>query len=238
MPSGAPAPATTLSSGEASAGHSRRHDSGGARHSCAQLSTCSGRRTPLHAASCLHVLITTTLLTCAPRSCRRLAASNAAKVFVTDNIITTLMCIRSSIYSWDIVITRTGDKLFLDLRSDSNLNMLTVNETAPEAVPEDKDNMNGVQQLGLEATAINQNFSQQVRGAGDCVCAACTGGCSSAASPLGHTGIQHAPPAALRAILVHPGSNTRKRMLSAPPAQPWMLCHDTCSRCLQRLSCH
>jgi hypothetical protein len=95
-------------------------------------------------------------------ACRRLAAANAAKVFVTDNIVTTLMCIRSSIYSWDIVVTRTGDKLFLDLRPDSNLNMLTVNETAPEAVPEDKDNMNGVQQLGVEATACNQNFSQQV----------------------------------------------------------------------------
>lgn len=29
-------------------------------------------------------------------------------------------------------------------------------------VPEDKDAMNGVQQLAVEATAINQNFSQQV----------------------------------------------------------------------------
>lgn len=30
-------------------------------------------------------------------------------------------------------------------------------------VPEDKDSINGVQQLALEATAVNQNFSQQVR---------------------------------------------------------------------------
>ena len=37
-------------------------------------------------------------------------------------------------------------------------------ETAPEAIAEDKDSINGVQQLQLEATAINQNFSQQVRG--------------------------------------------------------------------------
>lgn len=29
-------------------------------------------------------------------------------------------------------------------------------------VPEDKDNINGVQQLSLEATMINQNLSQQV----------------------------------------------------------------------------
>lgn len=31
-------------------------------------------------------------------------------------------------------------------------------------VPEDKDNINGVQQLSLEATMINQNLSQQVLG--------------------------------------------------------------------------
>ena len=37
-----------------------------------------------------------------------------------------------------------------------------VAETAPEAIAEDKDSINGVQQLSVEATAINQNFSQQV----------------------------------------------------------------------------
>ncbi len=35
-------------------------------------------------------------------------------------------------------------------------------------VPDDKDNINGMQQLALEATAINQNFSQQV-----CWCCEC-----------------------------------------------------------------
>ena len=34
-------------------------------------------------------------------------------------------------------------------------------ETAPEAVAEDKDSINGVQQLSQEATIINQSFSQQ-----------------------------------------------------------------------------
>jgi len=37
-----------------------------------------------------------------------------------------------------------------------------VAETAPEAVAEDKDSINGVQQLTQEATSINQAFSQQV----------------------------------------------------------------------------
>ena len=102
---------------------------------------------------------------------RKLAAEDRARVFATDSILTTLMCIKSSIYSWDILVTRVGGKLFFDRRDNSNLSMLTVNETAPDPVPEEKDNMNGVQQLSLEATAINQNFSQQV-----CVCCAWGGG--------------------------------------------------------------
>lgn len=93
---------------------------------------------------------------------RKLAAEDKARVFVTDSILATMMCVKSSVYSWDILITRAGNKLFFDKRDQSPLNLLTVNETAPEAVPEDKDNINGVQQLALEATTINQNFSQQV----------------------------------------------------------------------------
>ena len=40
---------------------------------------------------------------------------------------------------------------------------MTAGETLPEAVAEDKDSINGVQQLSQEATAIIQSFTQQVR---------------------------------------------------------------------------
>lgn len=93
---------------------------------------------------------------------RRLAGEDVARVFITDSLLTTLMCAPRSVYSWDIVVTRAGDKLFFDKRDGSNLDLLTVAETAPDPLPEDKDSINGVQQLSLEATAINQNFSQQV----------------------------------------------------------------------------
>lgn len=83
-------------------------------------------------------------------------------MFITDSLLTTLMCGPRSVYSWDIVVTRAGDKLFFDKRDGSNLDLLTVAETAPDPLPEDRDAINGVQQLSVEATAINQNFSQQV----------------------------------------------------------------------------
>ncbi|KAJ9522640.1 hypothetical protein QJQ45_019730 [Haematococcus lacustris] len=92
---------------------------------------------------------------------RKLAAEHKATVFATDTILTTLMCMRSSKYSWDLLVTKIGGKLFFDKRANSNLNLLTVNETAQEEVPEEKDNINGVQHLAIEATTINQNFSQQ-----------------------------------------------------------------------------
>ncbi|KAF5837662.1 eukaryotic translation initiation factor 3 subunit D [Dunaliella salina] len=98
---------------------------------------------------------------------RKAAAENKARVFATDNILTTLMCMKSSKYSWDLIVTKQNGKIFIDRRATSNLNFLTVNETAPDEIPEDKDNINGVQQLALEATAINQNFSQQVLAKGE-----------------------------------------------------------------------
>ena len=85
---------------------------------------------------------------------------------MTDVLLTSLMCAPRSVYSWDIVVTRAGDKLFFDKRDGSNLDFLTVAETAPESVLEEKDNINGVQQLSQEATGVNQAFSQQV-----CPCA-------------------------------------------------------------------
>lgn len=84
-------------------------------------------------------------------------------MFITDSLLTTLMCTPRSVYSWDILVTRAAGKLFFDKRDGSALDLLTVAETSPEAIPEDKDNINGMQQLSLEATAINQNFSQQAR---------------------------------------------------------------------------
>jgi len=44
------------------------------------------------------------------------AAKDKARVFVTDSILSMLMTAQRSVYPWDIVITRDGDKLFIDKR--------------------------------------------------------------------------------------------------------------------------
>ncbi|OAY82181.1 eukaryotic translation initiation factor 3 subunit D [Ananas comosus] len=93
---------------------------------------------------------------------RRLAADDKATVFATDAILAALMCAPRSVYSWDIVVQRVGNKLFLDKRDGSQLDLLTVNETASEPLPDAKEDINSPHSLAVEATYINQNFSQQV----------------------------------------------------------------------------
>lgn len=59
--------------------------------------------------------------------------------------------------------------LFFDKRDASQFDYLTVNETAfdPPVPGEDpENNMNSPHKLSLEATMINQNFSQQILKAG------------------------------------------------------------------------
>lgn len=72
------------------------------------------------------------------------------------------MCCTRSNYSWDIVIEKIGDKLFLDKRDNTEFDLLTVNETSVEPPADDGNSINSPRNLALEATFINHNFSQQV----------------------------------------------------------------------------
>ena len=83
-------------------------------------------------------------------------------VFVTDSILATLMCSTRSAYSWDVVVQRIGDKIFLDKRDNTEFDLLTVSETAAEPPQDEGSSLNSPRNLALEATFINHNYSQQV----------------------------------------------------------------------------
>ncbi|KAM7221581.1 hypothetical protein V8F06_002972 [Rhypophila decipiens] len=97
---------------------------------------------------------------------QELAEKDEATIFATDNILSMLMCSTRSVYSWDIVIVRQGNKIFLDKRDNAALDMVTVNENAADAPLEasegSKDNINQPGALAEEATYINHNFANQV----------------------------------------------------------------------------
>lgn len=95
----------------------------------------------------------------------RKLAKTEGRVFATDSIIATLMCATRSVASWDVIVSRFGDKIFFDKRDNSFFDLLTVNETAAEPPfvdEEGKNSINSPHNLSLEATYINHNFSQQV----------------------------------------------------------------------------
>jgi len=69
----------------------------------------------------------------------------------------------TSVFSWDILVKIENGNIFFNKRDDSPLDYFTVNENSAnppkeEAVPPE----NSMKALHQEATAINQNFSQQV----------------------------------------------------------------------------
>lgn len=97
---------------------------------------------------------------------QELAEKDEATIFATDSILSMLMCATRSVYPWDIVISRHGNKVFLDKRDNAALDMVTVNENAIDA-PLDaadgsKDTINQPNALAEEATYINHNFANQV----------------------------------------------------------------------------
>ena len=96
---------------------------------------------------------------------QELAERDAATVYATDAILSALMCAPRSVYSWDIVLTRTGNKLFLDKRDGSAVDMVSVNENAVDAPLEasegNKDAINLPSNLADEAATINHLFAWQ-----------------------------------------------------------------------------
>jgi translation initiation factor 3 subunit D len=97
---------------------------------------------------------------------QELADKDEATIFATDSILSMIMCAPRSVYPWDIVIVRQGNKVFLDKRDNAALDMVTVNENAIDAPLEasegNKDSINQPGPLAEEATYINHNFPTQV----------------------------------------------------------------------------
>jgi len=92
-----------------------------------------------------------------------LQADPTVTVIATDHVLACLIAAARSVYSWDIVVTKISNKLIFDKRDGSQVDFLSVNETAAEPPNnDDKDSMNSPVKLSQEASCINQNFSQMV----------------------------------------------------------------------------
>jgi len=92
----------------------------------------------------------------------RQLAKKQGNVFATDAILATMMCCNRSVYSWDVIVQKVGNKLFFDKRDNSDFDQLTVSETATETPQDEGTSINSPRSLSMEAMYINHNFSQQV----------------------------------------------------------------------------
>jgi translation initiation factor 3 subunit D len=91
-----------------------------------------------------------------------LAQDTPGRVVVTSSaILAALMCCTRSVYSWDLIVTKRGNTIFLDKRSGGPLDFLTVNENATEPpVDGGEKDINSPQALASEATNINRHYSE------------------------------------------------------------------------------
>jgi translation initiation factor 3 subunit D len=84
-------------------------------------------------------------------------------VIATDHVIACLVAASRSVYSWDILVTKIANKLIFDKRDGSQVDFLSVNETAQEPPNnDDATSINSPIKLGQEASCINQNITQMV----------------------------------------------------------------------------
>lgn len=84
-------------------------------------------------------------------------------MIATDHVLACLVAASRSVYSWDIVVTKLHGKLIFDKRTGSQVDFLSVNETAQEPPNnDDATNINNPVKLSQEASCLNQNFSQMV----------------------------------------------------------------------------
>lgn len=90
------------------------------------------------------------------------AESKTANVYATEAVISLLMAATSTVQSWDLLVRKTEDGLFIDKRPDSKVNTTIVHETGSDNLPTEADNMNSAEALSNEATDLAHAFSTQV----------------------------------------------------------------------------
>ena len=90
---------------------------------------------------------------------KRLAYEKKADIFATELAVSAIMTAPKSLYSWDVVIKKHQDMIFIDKRDEPNmLDNLTVNETSSENQPIDDDSVNGVRKIMEEAMKVQNQF--------------------------------------------------------------------------------
>ncbi|KAJ3007759.1 UNVERIFIED_CONTAM: hypothetical protein HDU68_003356 [Siphonaria sp. JEL0065] len=89
--------------------------------------------------------------------------SEGRVVVASADVLAAIMCCGKSVYGWDIVITKSADRIVFDKREGGYFDLNTVNENATEPpVENETDTLNTPTFLAQESTQILQNYAAQV----------------------------------------------------------------------------
>lgn len=93
---------------------------------------------------------------------RKFASEGSGNVFLTDSMLSAIMAMPRSLYSWHLVVTKSNGQIWFD-RTNARFDSVTVNENASEP-PDNNESepLNTPQRLSAEALAVQNNFSQQM----------------------------------------------------------------------------
>ncbi|KAI8617956.1 eukaryotic translation initiation factor 3 subunit D [Chytriomyces sp. MP71] len=84
-------------------------------------------------------------------------------VAASADVIAAIMCCTKSVYGWDLLVSKDGDRVTLDKREGGYFDLYTVNENAAEPPQESEtETLNTPTFLAQEATQIVQNYAAQV----------------------------------------------------------------------------
>ena len=93
---------------------------------------------------------------------KRLRDAEFANVYVTDKILSVIMtCVYNS-HPWHLKIRKVGENIYIDKMDNSEIDLITVNESDNTPSDEDDRNINGYKSLAIEATLINEFIKEQM----------------------------------------------------------------------------
>jgi hypothetical protein len=91
------------------------------------------------------------------------SATEIANVFITDKILSVMMTCVFNSRPWHLKITKIGESIFIDKMPNSEIDLVTVNESSDNMPPDDDDkNIDSFKNLAIEATLINEFVKEQV----------------------------------------------------------------------------
>lgn len=88
---------------------------------------------------------------------------DVADIFCTDKILTVIMTSIANSRPWHLKITKIGDAIFIDKPDNSDIDLVTVNESDNTPIDDANDkNIDNFKNLAIESTHINEFIKQQV----------------------------------------------------------------------------